>query len=340
MSELRQDKASGRWVVIAPERGRRPREWAADGVPADRLPAFDPACPFCPGNEALLPGIVAERPAEDVPGWRTRVVPNKFPALGRDGRLGTQAQGIYTMAAARGRHEVVIETPCHNADLALMSRQAVAAVIATYRQRYDELMRQSDIRSVVVFRNYGRAAGASLRHPHSQIIALAMVPPGIEAREAWGRRQYDATGACVCCEIVAFELEDRRRLVLESDRFVAFVPFAAASPFELWLVPKRHQASFAEIGEDEQADLANLLGCALRRLRCALADPPYNTVIETASKDDAGAPHLHWYLRIVPNLVTPGGFELGSGLTINPSVPEDDAATLRSVAARSDQPCP
>lgn len=332
MSEFRQDRASGRWTVIAPERGRRPRDWAAEGRAEADPPAFDPGCPFCPGNESMLMEIVAEVPANGAPAWHTRVVPNKYPALFCDAKHEERSRGIYTTTTGRGCHEVVIETPRHDADLTAVSEEGAAAVIAAYRVRYRAHMQHPDIQSVVIFRNHGERAGASLRHPHSQVIATSMVLPAMETRQTWGRRQYEDTGRCVLCEILSFEADQGDRLVLEGDHFLAFVPFAAAGPYELWLVPKRHQASFTDISEDEQAELARLLRHALSRLKRALNDPPYNYVIESASKDEAGAPYLHWYLRVLPNLVRPAGFEHASGFTVNPSVPEEDAARLRDAA--------
>jgi UDPglucose--hexose-1-phosphate uridylyltransferase len=308
------------------------------------VPAFDPDCPFCPGNESMLPDIVEERRAGQSPGWRTRVVPNKFPALFCDTTHEHRSRGIYTIATGRGCHEVVIETPRHDADLTTLSDEEAAAVIEAYRERYLAHMQHPNIRCVVVFRNRGERAGASLRHPHSQIIATSMVPPAIEARQTWARQQYEDTGRCALCEILSFEADRRERLVIEGDHFLAIVPFAAAGPCELRLVPKRHQASFSEIREDEQAELARLLRRILLRLERVLDDPSYNYAIESASKDETGsksnpsAPHLHWYLRILPNLVRPGGFELASGLAVNPSVPEADAERLRNAVEGREEP--
>lgn len=338
MSEFRQDSASGRWTVIAPERGRRPRDWAAAGRAEAAPPAFDPRCPFCPGNESMLPRIVEERRTGEAPGWRTRVVPNKFPALFCDTEHEERSQGIYTTATGRGCHEVVIETPRHDAELRAMSDEGVAAVIAACRARYRAHMHHPDIRSVFVFHNHGERAGASLRHPHSQIIATSMVPPRVAERQAWARRQHETTGRCAVCDVLSFEAERGERVVLEGDHFLAFVPFAAAGPGELRLAPKRHRASFADISEDEQRELARLLRRALLGLKRAFGDPPYNHMIVSATKEEAQAPHLHWYLRILPNLVRPAGFEHASGLTVNSSIPEEDAAVLRNAVEVSEEP--
>jgi UDPglucose--hexose-1-phosphate uridylyltransferase len=295
------------------------------------VPAYDPDCPFCPGNEALLAAILEEQPAAAPPGWRTRVVPNKYPAVSCDETPALRPHGPYTIATGRGCHEVVIETPRHDADLTALSVEEVAAVLTAYRARYRLHVGHPDIRYVTVFRNRGAEAGASLRHPHAQLIATSLVPPGVEARVDWGRRQHEARGRCVVCEALAFEARRGERLVLEGEHILAFVPFAARAPAELWLVPKRHRASFGGIGEAELAELARLLRRGLRRLERALGAPPYNYVIESAPKGEEEAPYLHWYLRIVPSMGRTGGFELASDLSINPSIPERDAAVLRGV---------
>lgn len=328
MSELRQDRTSGAWVIIAPGRERRPADWTVVSE-LDAVSSRDSGCPFCPGNEALLPSILEEMPSDASPGWRTRVVPNKFPALNSEAQGDCRDHGSFITANCYGHHEVIIENPGHDSDIPFLSDEEATAVTSCYRRRYLALMQDPQIESVLVFRNHGKAAGASLRHPHSQVVALGTVPPWVQSSEVWARERYDETGRCALCETLAYEMDDGRRIVHDGEWFVALVPFAAASPFELWLVPKRHQASFSTIGGDEQAELATLLRLALIRLRAALGDSPYNYVIDSASKNGGGTPHLHWRLRIVPYLVRPGGFELGAGLPINPSLPEEDAAILR-----------
>ncbi len=326
MSELRQDRTTGAWVIVAPQRGRRP-QIRERGERAQPRPRFDPSCPFCPGNEAQLPGIVAETPAQDAPGWSLRVVPNKYPAV----RLQPPpiVGGDHQVRPGYGAQEVIIESPWHDAELATMSTDELKAVVGSYRERSRILLAQDGIEAAILFRNYGSRAGASLVHPHTQIIALDIVPPKLAAMDDWARQYHSAHGACPLCEEIAIERNNGIRIVDENERFVALVPFAATYPCELWLVPKQHQASFSALADDALGDFADLLGRALRRLRAALDDPPYNFVINSAPKDEGAARHLHWRLRLVPGVVTWGGFELGAGLPINPSSPEDDAALLR-----------
>jgi UDPglucose--hexose-1-phosphate uridylyltransferase len=331
MSELRQDRTTGAWVIVAPQRSRRPQIRARGERPQAR-PRFDPKCPFCPGNEMQLPGIVAETTAQDAPGWRLRVVPNKFPAV----QLTQQqppAGGDHTARPGQGVHQVIIESPWHDAEPTIMNAAELNVVVSVYRERSRALLEQDDIETTILFRNYGQRAGASLAHPHAQIIALEFLPPKLAAMDDWTKRYHRKYGACAMCEELAIERKDGTRIVDENDAFVALVPFAGEHPFELWLVPKQHQASFTALADDALGDFAALLGRALRRLRAALDDPPYNFVIDSAPKSDLGSPHWHWKLRLVPDIVTWGGFELGAGLPINPSSPEADAALLRDAPA-------
>jgi UDPglucose--hexose-1-phosphate uridylyltransferase len=277
----------------------------------------------------MLPGIIAETPSARKPGWRTRVVPNKFPAVDPTVACCAQGPAFQETAAGRGSHEVLIESPRHDHDLTTMSEEEARDVLATCLTRYEALAAEPAVRSVILFRNRGRAAGASLRHPHSQLIALGMVPPLVRAREAAMLKYYQREERCLLCDIVAHERNDGSRVVAENDGFLTVVPFAANSPCEMWLLPRRHQAGLGELQNGEVDLLSVALGDALRRLDAALDDPPYNYVVDTA-KAESEAPHLHWRLRIVPQLTLPAGFELGSGLSINPSLPEADAAILRS----------
>lgn len=332
MSELRRDPTTDRWVIIAPERGHRPREiQPQSNKPAAQVSAFDPTCPFCPGNEAQLPGIIAEMPSNQKPGWRTRVVPNKFPAVGQDVSPHKQEPAFYETAAGRGKHEVVIESPRHDHDITTMPEEQARDALATCRNRYEALTADNAMGSVVLFRNHGAIAGASLPHPHAQLIALGTIAPLVQARQAAMLSYYRKEKRCVLCDIIAYERDNGSRVVNENEAFLTVVPFAASAPCEMWLLPKHHQADFGDLPDAEVEFLAIALRDALMRLRRALDDPPYGYVIDTAAGAASGAPAMHWRLRIVPQVTVPAGFELGSGLPINPSLPEEDAALLRSV---------
>lgn len=333
MSEFRQDRTTGAWVIVAPERGLRPTDSARAGLHPRAVPSFDPACPFCPGNEAKLPGILAEIPSARPPGWRLRVVPNKYAVATPQAAPVWKIEGPHVILPSHGYCEVVVEAPRHDADLVSMSTDDIVALVAAYRRRFTELKARSGIASVILFRNRGRASGASLAHPHSQLIALGMPPPRLLAIAAWMRQAWEKTGRCVTCAELELEIAEGSRIIEETNAFVALAPFAAALPFEIWLVPRRHQASFVQLSEAEGADLGVLLRHALQRLKSARGDPPYNFVVESFDGMDGPGDFAHWRLRIAPGLATWGGFELGAGIPINPSSPEADARILRAVAA-------
>jgi UDPglucose--hexose-1-phosphate uridylyltransferase len=342
MSELRQDRTSGRWVIIAPKRAQRPGALLRGGesaIVAPERPRCDPNCPFCPGHENRLPGIVAETRIDRAPGWSVRVVPNKFPALQADPKV--ESSDRHSVAEGYGFHEVIIENPRHDADLVSMAGFEIEAVVSAYRDRSRQLLGQPGIEAVVLFRNHGSRGGASQPHPHAQVLALGAVPSRLAARADWSERYYRANASCPTCDEIKIERELKKRVVEDGRDFIVLVPFAAEHPCETWIVPKRHQASFSDLADPQCRELGRALRRALYRLRCARDDPPYNFVIDSAARSRLKSPCVHWRLRIAPDLATAGGFELGAGMAINPSRPEDDAALLRASEseARDSRPC-
>jgi UDPglucose--hexose-1-phosphate uridylyltransferase len=331
-TELRQDLATRNWVVIAPERGRRPRAFRG---PRGRQSEHGD-CPFCPGREADTPEELWRIPAGGP--WQVRVVPNKFPVLAGDGsaRRRVSPEGFVAMPGA-GRHEVVVEMPEHDGDLARADQAAVRRVLEAYRARYRAL-RASGAAVILIFRNHGPGAGTSLAHPHSQIVAAPVVPVGIRQRFEVAMRHYDDLGTCLYVDILERELRDGRRIVLETPRFVAFQPFASASPFETWIMPRFHQPSFGQAADDVLDDLAPVLRAVLGGLHRELGDPDYNYVLQSAPPVDEDLAYFVWHLRIVPRITTPAGFELGSGMPVNPSSPEETAAALRRAIREASPP--
>jgi UDPglucose--hexose-1-phosphate uridylyltransferase len=330
MNEVRQNKVTKEWVIYAGARGKRPSDFQTPASKPKVLPVFDPACPFCPGNEAMLPSILLEMPGLPPGGWQTRVIPNKFPALSPEGDTARFVEGIYLAMKGFGRHEVIIENPAHGRQMARMSEEEVGRIIETYHRRFVDMMKDSRTMMPVLFRNHGPGAGTSLLHPHSQIIATGFVPHYIRWREEEAQRYFDEWGRCAYCDILEFERKDRRRVLLENGSFLAFVPYAAEVPFEIWIVPKAHQGSFGNISDREKSDLAPALQSLLARLYGKLNDPDYNYVIHSSAWYKGEQPHLHWSLQIRPRLTTQAGFEIGSGIHIHPSLPEEDAALLRT----------
>lgn len=332
MSERRRDRTTGTWVIIAPGRGRRPQDWVAEEG-ATRPDRYETDCPFCPGNEAMLPGIIEEMARPDPPGWQVRVVPNRYPIVSDDPRSRSRDSADRFRMNLAGWHEVIIESPWHDSDFHLLADDEIWAVVTSYHRRYAAMAMRSGLKNIVLFRNRGARAGASLRHPHSQIVGLDVIPPKGAAAAKWASARYREIGRCVTCDEIAIEMRAGARLVEETEWFVSLVPFAATAAFEHWLIPKRHDASFGNCHADELADLARLLGRSLRRLDRAIGAVPYNLMIESPRMGREALPHLHWRLRIVPGLTIPAGFELSTGLPINPSLPEDDAEALRRAPA-------
>lgn len=325
MNELRQDPTTRNWVIMAPARHVRPHD-AEAGTPSH--PDGPSGCPFCPGNEAATPPELWR--LGDRAGWRIRVVPNKFPALmPQHGAVRSNRRTLLTMTG-HGHHEVVIESPRHDWDMSTGDEADVLAVLRAYRARYRALQRAADTGLIVIFRNHGPASGTSLDHPHSQILATPIVPLLVRHRLNVARQHFDDIGTCLYVESVGRELAEGSRIVASTGRLAAFEPFASTVPFETWISPCHHAASFGDVSDDTLQDLARLLTRVLYGLREALDDPPYNLVIHSAPIGEEATPYFAWYVQIVPRVSTPAGFELGTGIPINTVLPEDAAAELRA----------
>jgi len=335
VNEIRQDILTEQWTIYAAERAQRPHITKPQETQREHLPGSAAHCPFCPGNESRLPAIIQEIPADDGKGWQNRVVPNKYPVLTPDGEITGTKRGIYLAATAYGVHEVIIESPLHDQDIPTMSETEVGTLIETYAMRYGQAYRaHSEVVAVIIFRNHGSHAGTSLHHPHSQLIATGIIPHHISHEERIAKDYYDLNKRCIMCDVLESERPDGARVVFENNLFLTFVPFAAKVPFELWIVPKRHGSDFGLASEQERTDLAFALCDALKRYQVTLGNPDYNYVIHSYSRQPTELPYLHWYIQIQPRLTTPAGFEMGSGMHVNPSLPEDNAAALRQECSR------
>ncbi len=339
MPELRKDPITRRWVIIATERATRPTDFITS-VDDDRT---DPArCPFCEGREEKTPPeIFAIRPpgsASDGPGWRVRVVSNKYPALRIEGTTARSNVGIFTRMDGVGAHEVIVETPDHDTHLALMSQAEIADVIRAYYQRYEDLDRDERFEYLLLFRNHGRAAGASLSHPHSQLIALPMVPKRISEELDAAERYFVKEGSCIYCDLIVQERASGERIVYENDSFVAVAPYAARFPFETWILPRVHMASFGRIGPEDVASMADALRTVLLKLSITVQNPPYNFIVHTAPYAYPRSPAYHWHVEIMPQLARTAGFEWGTGFHINQVAPEQAARFLRETVIREQVP--
>ena len=321
MPEIRKDPVFGRWVIIASGRGRRPNEFRA--APGGH------ACPFCPGHEEQTPPTIFSLPGPDGR-WRLRVVRNKYPALEAGGASGYRREGIYDSMDGLGLHEVVIETPRHDERLEALPDAEVADVLKTFAARVREFRKDPGIKFVMIFKNHGRNAGASLLHPHSQIVAMPMAPLRV-LQEIDGAAQYHRErGSCVFCDVVRQEGALKKRVVAETGDFIAFEPYASRFSFETWILPKGHVSHFEDISDGTAEALAPVLKAVLGKLHASLPELSYNLIIHTMPVQEAPAAHYHWHIEIMPKLTHVAGFEWGTGFYINTVSPEDAAATLNA----------
>ena len=331
MSELRKDHVTGRWVIISTERRKRPSDFRLESV---RI-APDDSCPFCEGHEEMTPKelLVYGRngSAPNTRGWTLRVVPNQFPVLRVEGGLDRRGEGLFDKMNGIGAHEVIIESPRHEDTLASMDERAVEQVLSAAAARVQDLKRDSRFRYVIVFKNHGAAAGASLEHSHTQLIALPIVPREVRDEVDGSRRHFQTKERCVFCDILQQEATDGRRLIAENSDVVALAPYAPRFPFETWILPKRHQALFEEAPRQEYVSLARLLGDILRRMNNALQFPPYNLLIHSAPVVEPAGEYYHWHVEIIPKLTKVAGFEWATGFYLNPTSPEEAAQVLRDI---------
>ena len=331
MPELRRDPVTGQWVAIATERATRPESFLETFVPE----ANDAWCPFCPGHGQDEIELLAYRPPGAVAGddlWTLRVLANKYPAFEMTGGRYFDRRGLFESTAGQGAHEVIIYTRDHVRDLALANPQEATDLVRACRARMRENARHPRVEYVSIICNHGPAAGASLRHPHCQLLAIPVLPNTIvtELREAG--YYYDTRAQCIFCAMLRQEEEELARVVWQNDSFVAFCPWASRVPFETWILPRRHVASFENILHDEIPELGDILRQTLARLYFGLNDPPFNFYIHTAPcKRDDVARYYHWHLEILPRLAHEAGFELSTGVMINTVSPENAAAFLREV---------
>ncbi len=335
MQQLRRDPIMGRWIIVHYDREKEPKDYK-----------FQPArkrdrgkiCPFCTGNEDKTPPeIYVDRTPgtqPNTPGWNLRVIANKFPALCIEGDLEREGIGIYDRMNGVGAHEVIIETPDHEKDIAELDCAQVEKIILAYKSRCIDLKKDRRFKYILIFKNHGESAGASLEHAHSQLIALPIIPKKTREALAGAQKYYSFKERCVYCDIIIQELEKKERLVSENEHFVVFAPFASSSPFETWIIPKKHSFQFYDIPEEIIGELAVTLRDTLLRLKKILTDPPFNFIINTAPvQDDMEHNFYHWHIEIVPKLTKVAGFEWGTGFYINPSPPEKAAKLLREASS-------
>jgi UDPglucose--hexose-1-phosphate uridylyltransferase len=341
VSELRHDPIQKQWVIVATQRGQRP-----SGYHVQVTEQAQEFCPLCPTNESKTPPeIFAVRggfAAPNSPGWQLRVVPNKYPAVGIEGDLDRSAVGMYDRMRGVGAHEIIIETPQHNQHLASQPVPHLAKVVKVYRDRMKDLLNDARFLHVMIFRNQGESAGATLAHPHSQVIALPILPKILEIELESSREHYRRTERCLFCDILRQEQDSKTRMVVDGKDFAVFAPYASRSPYELFLMPKVHHADFTSLTDQEADGLAATLSEMVRRLKNCLDDPPFNFIIHSSPNIRAHsalvnelpsiADCYHWHIEVIPRLSKSAGFEWGTGFHINVTPPEEAAENLRSAS--------
>ncbi|MFC1782942.1 galactose-1-phosphate uridylyltransferase [Planctomycetota bacterium] len=318
MSEYRYNLITNQWVILAPRRGGRPSDFSRCSKRS--LPDYDEDCPFCPGHEQMTPPeTFAVRPTDtkaDNPGWSVRVVPNKYPALSDQTDIPSVGGGVNSRPG-RGLHEVIIESPIHNRSFDQHEFEHVLLVCRTLRERYRIHQENPLVRLVSVFYNQGRTSGASLAHPHFQLIGQSVIPPRLTAQLKHCRDYYEQYDKTVFDEVIDSELAAGNRIIAAPHDFVALCPFASEVPFEVYLLPRVSQNHFGMITDDMLGDFVQLLQRITNRLSKGLGDPDYNLVFHTAPADGDDYPGFRWYVQLYPRLNVPGGFELTTGVYIN-----------------------
>ena len=331
MPELRKDPVTGRWVIISTERRKRPSDFRLERP----VVIGEQFCPFCAGREQMTPPeVLAFRhngSGANSAGWDLRVVPNKFPALQVEGSLDRQGEGLFDRMNGIGAHEVIIETPDHAKMLAAMSETEIDRVLWAFRERVVDLKRDIRFRYILVFKNHGAAAGATLEHSHSQLIALPIVPDFVREEIEGAKHHFAAKERCVFCDIIHQEVSAGKRVIHENTDIVAIAPYAPRFPFETWLLPRNHHARFEDTPRQVYESLARMLKTVLMRMNKALESPDYNLIIHNSPFSEPQAhDYYHWHVELMPKLTRTAGFEWGTGFYINPTSPEEAAHVLRS----------
>jgi len=330
MPEFRKDAVVDRWVILASDRAKRPQPNAGKNEPAQTDP-----CPFCAGNEAMTPPAVltyrANDPDSNIATWSVRVVPNKYPALVNEGSWTGQSNSIYQTMSGLGAHEVIIEAPEHVVNMGALNEKQVEQILRAYRDRIVELRNDQRWRSILIYKNQGAEAGATLEHIHSQLIALPIVPRTLQEEIDGARNYHDLNKCCVYCTVIHQEVGAQSRMVAESERFIVFCPYASRFPYETWILSKQHATCFEYGSEEDYAGLARSLRETLIRFNRRFKNPPFNYFIHSNPLGEAANAYYHWHMEILPKLSQVAGFEWGSGAYINSVAPEDAARHLREV---------
>ena len=339
-NELRKDYLLNRWVVIATERGRRPTDFAKPRVEVTQ----NAVCPLCAGNEHLTPPavllylksngeIVKDKDTETLrhKNWLVRSVPNLFPAFAppKDTTTPGRIMKNRSLGYAVGHHEVLVESPIHDAHPQNAEPSQLSLLINAYIDRLRDLSTKPYVKYVSIFRNYGKEAGASLSHAHSQIVTTPIMPLIVEEEVSASKDYWNQHGECALCNVLKEE-SISPRLVQENYNFVVFTPYASVNPMEFWIMPKKHSSNLLTLTQTEIESFAKILKSSLRGVKDLVNDPPYNFGIHLALEKSTEE-YYHWHLEVYPQLSIWAGFEKNTGMHINTVRPETAAAELKKI---------
>lgn len=328
MSEFRRDPITGRWVIVAQERLARPLEFS----PAVADHPAGP-CPFCEGHEDQTPpeitGLRAAGSQPNQPGWRVRVVPNKFPAVQADAVPCGTTDDLYERMPGIGAHEVIVESPNHVASTSELTDEQVGEVFSVYRDRLIRLRTETRFVYGLVFKNVGYAAGASVQHTHSQLIATPIMPLHVREELETAKQYFQQRGRCIFCALIEREECEAVRVIDRSSNFIVLCPFASRVPYETWILPTSHASHIEDIKDHAVFELGKLVKQTISQLETTTGGCAYNYLIHTAPLDSDRVETYHWHIEVFPRLAKAAGFEWGTGYFINPIAPEDAAGRLR-----------
>ncbi|PIP19354.1 MAG: galactose-1-phosphate uridylyltransferase [Candidatus Omnitrophica bacterium CG08_land_8_20_14_0_20_41_16] len=330
MGELRRDPIVGRWVIVDTDHPIAPKDFQYE-----QYIQKGGVCPFCYGNESMTPPEIEcfreQATAPNTPGWQVRVVANKFPALQIEGDLNRRPLGLYDMSNGVGAHEVVIESPYHAKDIPDLLPDEVENYIKMCGRRAIDLAKDKRFKYLMFFRNYGPSAGASLEHPHTQIVALPMVPKNVVEEISGAKSYFDYRERCIFCDMIRQEAQEQERIVLENKFFLSFCPFVSRFPFEVWIIPKQHSGYFCHMSNEEMRALAAILRETIAKVKNIFPNLSYNYIIHVAPiNGDTDIEYYHWHIEFMPKLTQVAGFEWGTGFYIDPITPELAAKYLKS----------
>jgi len=332
MGELRKDPITPRWVIVAQEREGFPESDFSDVRRNE-----EETCPFCPGHEYMTPPelFAFRKPGTepDTPHWDLRLIPNKHPILTTKSLIRA-CEGMYDKISGTGTHEVLIETRKHGIDISSLNKEQIEKILWIYKDRYISLKKDSSLRYMLIFKNSGYSAGATINHAHSQIIGLPVIPKRVFEELVGAEKYYNYKERCIFCDIVHYETDSDERVAFESKYFIAIAPFASRFPFELWILPREHITDCGAFSSRHISDLAFVLKNVLYRIQATLGRPGYNFVVHNAPfncfKFQMVKYYFHFHIEIIPRLIKSSGFETGTGFYINPTSPEFAARFIKS----------